>query len=297
MNSRIEGGTLAIDSRSKIISNVEEWCASEDVELDDDSKAYFFDNVEEAKPEGADDYISYWANDGALEYERKIYFPENDTLDKFKERLVYDKKVREHIDPDAVMEFIYNCVDVNALSSVQTVALLYDEPILDEDGEVEDWKETKGRQELMDRASDGCDEYAMEVGLEQLGINWVERSAVIINVGQLVKTSEEIAEDIYGDKDIGFDSIFREGLVSTICHEFRHAVYDINETAYKDGSDPRYPRDGGLEENVETYGNREAEKLMINEQARGYINKMFETSPQKEASKDKADRPKGQGRD
>lgn len=276
MNSRIENGTLEMNSRETIIRNVMEWCVAEDVELDDDSKAFFFDGEEAAKPEGADDYISYWADDGLIEYERKIYFPENDTLDKFKQRLIYDEKVREHVDPDAVMEFIYNCVDLNALSSVQHIALLYDEPIRDENGEIEDWKETAGRQELMDRASDGCDEYAMEVGLEQLGINWVERSAVIINIEQLVKTSEELAEDIYGDKNVGYDDFFREGLVSTICHEFRHAVYDINETVYKDGSDHRYPRDGGLEENVEAYGNREMEMLMINKQARGYIDKMFD---------------------
>ena len=294
MNSRIESGTLAMDSREAIISSVKEWCAAEDVELDDNAKAYFFDGVKEAKPEGADDYISYWADDGMIEYERKIYFPENDTLEKFKERLICDEKVKEYVDPDAVIEFIYNCVDVNALSSVQHVALLYDEPILDEDGEIEDWKETAGRQELMDKASDGCDEYAMEVGLEQLGINWVERSAVIINVGQLVKTSEDIAEDIYGDKDIGFDSIFREGLVSTICHEFRHSVYDINETVHKDGSDSRYPVDGGLEENVEAYGNHEMEKLMINKQSKEYISKMFDVSPQKEAVKNKSDKPKTQ---
>lgn len=274
MNSRIEGGKFDIASKEEIINTVKEWCAEEDVMLDDDSKAYFFDGIAEAKPEGADDYISYWANDGIMEYERKIYFPENDTLEKFKERLIYDEKVKNYVDPDAVMEFIYNCIDANALSSVQHIALLYDEPILDENGEVEGWEETTGRQELMDKASDGCDEYAMEVGIEALGINWVERSAVIINIGEIVRSSEEIAEEIYGDKHICFQNIFREGLISTICHEFRHSVYDINETVYKDGSDPRYPATGGKEENVEEYGNREMERMMADKQAREFINKM-----------------------
>lgn len=285
MNSRIEGGSTL--SRTDIIASLESWCRGEEVELSDDTKAYFFDGIEEAKPEGADRYISYYGDDGCMEYERKVYFPEADTLEAFRERFITDDKVKEHLNPDAVAEFIYNCIDMNALCCVQHIALLYDEPVLDEDGEVEEWKETKGRRELMDKASDGCDEYAFEVGLETLGINWVERSAVIINVSELLKSSEEIAKDIYGENWESFaDSIFREGLVQTICHEFRHAFYELNEMIPYDAE--RYPKDGGLEADVEQYGNREAERLMMNKDAMKYISAMFETGqPERKHHKEK----------
>lgn len=275
MNSRIENGSFTFEDKAEVINNVSSWVKEEEVETDDNSKAYFFDGIEEAKPEGGDEYISFWGNNGLIEYERKIYFPEADTLENFKKRLIFDEKVKEHLDVDAVAEFIYNCIDVNALGVVQHIAFLYDEPILDENGEVEEWEETAGRQELMDRASDGYDEYAFEVGLETLGINWVERSAVIINVSELLKSAENIAQNIYGEAWESYvDDIFREGLVQTICHEFRHAFYELNEfTPYDEAN---YPPDGGLEENVEAYGNREAEKLMLNKEANKYISAMFQ---------------------
>lgn len=290
MNSRIEGGSPTFDNKQAIINEVWAWVHSEDVEMDDNSKAYFFNGVDEIKPEGSEEYISYW--DTEAEYERKIFFPEADTLENFKKRMIFDDKVKEVLDPDAVTEFIYNCIDVNALSSVQHIAFLYDEPILDEDGEIEDWKETVGRQELMDKASDGCDEYAFEVGLEQLGINWVERSAVIINVSEHLKTAEQLSNDIYGNEYYA-DDIFREGLVQTICHEFRHAVYELNEVTPKNGVDERYPANGGLEENVEDYGNREAEKLMFNKEANKYISAMFQIN----GTEQKKVKPKENGRD
>lgn len=289
MNSRIEGGTPTLKSHEEVINIVKEWYDEDDIQLEEDTKAYFIDGIKDTKLEGKNDYISYWADN--YEYERKIYFPENNTLEKLKEKFLYDEKVKEYVNPDAVMEFIYNCIDINALSCIQHIALLYDEPILDENGEIEDYKKTKGRRELIksisgltDKEVDygAGDEYGWEIGLGQLGINWWEHSAVIINISELVKCSKEIAEDIYGDETVGFNNIFREGLISTICHEFRHTVYIINEFPYYDAV--HYPDNGGLEENVEKYGNDEMEKLMSNKRARKYIDKIFDISWQKEIS-------------
>ena len=295
MNSRIEGGTPILKSREEVINIVKEWYDEDDIQLEEDTKAYFIDGIKDTKLEGKNDYISYWADD--YEYERKIYFPENNTLEKLKEKLIYDEKIREYVNPNAVMEFIYNCIDINALSCIQHIALLYDEPILDKNGEIEDYKKTKGRRELIKSISDltdkevdygAGDEYGWEIGLGQLGINWWEHSIVIINISELVKSSKEIAEDIYGDETVGFNNIFREGLISTICHEFRHTVYDINEFPYHDAV--HYPDNGELEENVEKYGNDEMEKLMSNKRARKYIDKIFDISWQKEISTEDIDK-------
>ena len=50
----------------------------------------------------------------------------NNNIKVYQGMTFYDK-VKEYLDIDAVADFIYNCIDVNAVSSVQCVALLYDD--------------------------------------------------------------------------------------------------------------------------------------------------------------------------
>lgn len=262
MNSRAENGQMTYNSRNEIIDEVNSWLSNGEIE-----EIY----------EMTDKYISYESNDGITAFERRIYFPDTDSLDRIKENMVYDEKVKGYVNPEKVAEFIYNCIDVNALASVKGIALLFDEPVLDENGEIEGYQETEGRRKLMELVTDGCDEYAYEVGQENLGIVWFEHSTVIINIGELVKTSEEIAKDLgisFDDKHWKdeFSSIFNEGLTQTICHEFRHAVYEFNEFTPTD--DERYPQNGGLESNVEEYGNSEAWRLMRSEDTMKYIDEM-----------------------
>ena len=203
MNSRLEKGNMTYDTKDKIINEVNSWLSNGEI-------ASIYDIN--------DKYISYESTDGLSIFERRIYFPETDNVNRIKEIMVYDDKVKEYINPDKLAEFIYNCIDVNALAVAKGIAILYDEPILDFDGNIEDYEKTSGREALMNLLTDGCDEYAYEIGIEQLGITWVEHSAVLINVGELVKTSKEISDE-YGDD---FKDVFEEGLIQTICHEFRH---------------------------------------------------------------------------
>lgn len=49
-----------------------------------------------------------------------------------------------------------------------------------------------------------------------LGITWVERQTVIVNVSELIKISIDIAEDPYEYRTA--ESIFKEGLLQTIFH-------------------------------------------------------------------------------
>lgn len=276
MNSRIEGGKMSLPNKQAVVSFVRQMLREEEIGVDDDTIAYYLDDSITDKSEislwGAGQYIEYYADD----YERKIFFPENDSADRIRQSMVYDEKVKEYVNPDAVADFIFNCIDMNAVGAIQTVALVWDEPILNEDGEVEDYEESEARQQLA-QMNGGWDEYALEVGQELLGVNWVERSTVIINISSIVEAAMEMAKELAEERGYDFDEEFKDileyGLISTITHEFRHTVYEINE--FTEYDEEYYPEDGGCEESVERYGREEAERLRVNEKAIGYIDAMF----------------------
>lgn len=263
MNSRIENGQMTLNSKEKIIAEVNQWLAEEEIE-----EIY----------EETDKYISYPTDDGMIIAERTIWFPETDSLQRIKDIMLCDEKAKELISPDKVAEFIYNCIDVNALAVVNHIAFVYD----DEDGLLSD----SCRHELEERTGD---EYAREICDDTLGITWVERSAVIINVGRLVETSEEIAEDnaiFYGTSvQSEFGETFKEGLVQTICHEFRHLFYECNE--YTPLGSPEYPHEGGTECFVEDYGNNEAINLNHNPIASKLIDAMIANNQEKQKETEK----------
>lgn len=255
MNSRIENGTTA-------------WKSRKDVE---DELQHIYNTTDEIDYiKLGSDRIEYCLNDG-LHSNKIIVF--DDSSEKLSKRMVYDEKVCDYLEPDKVADFIYNCIDINAVSSVKSVALLWNEPVYDSDGEIESYTASDARKQLMDLL-DTYDEYAYEVGIgidgePLLGICWVEHSTVIINVDAIVKAAEEEAE-IYGED---FLENFENALVSTICHEFRHAAYDFSE--FTELGTKEYPKDGGIERNVEDYGNREAMKLLHNKDAFPYIDAMY----------------------
>lgn len=261
MNSRLENGQAAWESREALVKEIEGYLEEGDIE---DIYAI------------TEDYIAYESYDGMMASERRLYFLENETPASVFGRMCFDEKVLEHISPEGVADFIFNCIDVNAVAAVRAVALVYNEAIVDEYGDIEEYEPSAARSVLNDMVADGCDEYAYEVGIQDgeptLGITWVERSAVIINVDAVVASAKEIAADL--DREWEFDGIFREAFVQTLCHEFRHAVYDLNEFI-EVGNNPAYPADGGLEDAVEAYGNAEAERLMCDGAAMGYVAGMF----------------------
>lgn len=289
MNSRIEGGEMSLPNKQAVLNWIREKLEEEEIEV-----------VEETEQ-----YISYVGESELGDYERTIYFPKNDSADRIKQSMLYDEEVKKYVNPDAVAEFIFNCVDMNAVGAVKRVALVWDEPIFDEDGDIEDYEESETRRQLATMGGD-YDEYAFEVGRDHyLGIVWEEESTVIINVSNLVFGSEKMAKVNEADGldfDSEFNDIFKWGLVSTILHEFRHAVYEINE--FTDYDKERYPFGGGVEKNVEEYGNSEADKFIYgygiagtsihdkaNDKAREYTAAMFRTSePVKEQTKPKAEK-------
>lgn len=259
MNSRIENGQMTLNSKEDIVAEVSQWLADGEIE-----EIY----------EITDKYISYETYDGMIAAERSIHFPETDSLQRIKDILLCDEKAKELIDSDKVAEFIYNCIDVNALAVVSHIAFVYD-------NEEDELSSDSCRYELEERTGD---EYAREIGDDQLGVTWVERSAVIINIGMLVETSAEIANDnadFYGTSpEAEFESTFKEGLVQTITHEFRHLFYECNE--YTPLGSPEYPHEGGAECEVEDYGNNEAINLKHNPVASKLIDAMVVVGQEKQ---------------
>lgn len=261
MNSRLEGGHAAWNTKEELLEEIHRCLDDGEIE------AIYEENG---------DYVAYEIDDGLMVSERRIYFPEAETPWSVCARMCFDEAVLEYIRPEGVADFICNCIDVNAVAAVRAVALLYNEALVGEDGEIEGYEPCAARQTLEEMVAGGCDSYAYEVGFEDgepaLGITWVERSAVIVNVDAVVSSARVVAADL--DREWEFDGIFREAFVQTLCHEFRHAVYELNEFI-EVGDNPAYPADGGLEDAVEAYGNAEAERLMCDGAAMGYVAGMF----------------------
>ncbi len=215
------------------------------------------------------DRIEYW--DG--EFMRTLYYPETDTQDRIKDSIICDPEAEQFINPEACAAFIYNCIDVNAVSSVKNIAFIYDD--------ADDSRISPAREELYERAGDGCDEYAYEVGLDMLGITWVERSTIIINVREIAEACMKEARlnaDVYGSPvEAEFAHEFKTCLTSTLCHEFRHAVYELNDFAPATGlnNEGPYPASGREEAVVEEYGGQQAADLMRDAESSRYINKML----------------------
>jgi hypothetical protein len=239
INNRIEG-FKAIDFKEMVenVNKGEQEADYEIVSVSENESIEFFDILS-----------------GATHYYRN---PETDTLEKFKQRILYDKEVTNFIDMDKMAEFLYNCIDTNAISIVNNVIFTFDP--YDKDDEAFITTESEIRAKVADIE---YDEYAKFIGEDeeehsQLGILWYEKSDIFINVHQLLLS----AKDIVADESPA--EIFRMALISTICHEFRHLLSDkclFNED---------YPNMS--EDEVEAYGHNEMLYMIHNEKYSDYIN-------------------------
>ncbi len=191
---------------------------------------------------------------------RSIYPQNTETVPSLYERVLMDEKASFFINKDAFVIFLYNHIDVNSLQSLEAVALVWD----DEE------TESLSREELCDWFGD---EYAFEIATKELGCTWVERSIVIINISELIKSSVSIANEP-GEWRTASD-IFKEGLIQTVCHECRHLLYECAEFVPIGPGTP-YPATGGVEDAVEEYGNMEAERLLRDKTARELIERMIQ---------------------
>lgn len=182
----------------------------------------------------------------ADDYERDYWNKVTDK--KLESRVLMDSKVQQIIDKNMLTSFLNQHIDENSLMVLNHIAFIY---------ETEE-EESEIRENLENVY---FDEYAREIGSDTLGITWVERQVVIINVSNILETSIDISED--PDEYHSADEIFIQGLCSTIFHECRHLLYECNELI-DIGDDMEYPANGGLEDEVEEYGNKKMEQY-INE--------------------------------
>lgn len=244
MNSRAEGNVNTLEKQA-IISQVNEWYANGEIE-----EIY----------EEADKSICYFAEWDLSGRDFTLHYPDTDKAENILSRIIADDKAKELINLNALAEFLYNHIDVNSLMVLDNLVLVCDE----NPDEI-----SKARKEL---ESITGDEYAFEICSDELGITWVERQSVVINISNLIESSEEISKEL--ENDLSSDAIFREGFVQTLCHECRHLFYECNEII-QIGEGTPYPALGGVENAVEEYGNSEAERLFHDKEARKLIDQMY----------------------
>lgn len=183
-----------------------------------------------------EDYLEYTGNDGFGFYSRLYYYPEKINRNHIKNHMLIDPKVRNLINEEVLLDFLSNEIDKNALAVCEYIALIYD---------YED-EISPSRKKLQDKYDD---EYALYACEDLLGLTWVERQIIFINVGVIEQVNDEIP---YND-----EIDFLIGILSTIFHEFRHLIYECHELLPFNSDS--FPATGGLEKEVEEYGNIHAE--------------------------------------
>lgn len=253
MNARADGEYRS-PTKAEILASLQEWVDDEEIEEFDEQGERTW----------------YW--DGE-EIERIVYYLETDSVERIRGSIVADEEVKKLIDTDRLADFVWNYIDTNALMVLDGLMLVWDD----------DKGKSKARDEMEDRTGD---EYAQFVGEDVLGMCWVDKQIVVINIRELMASSEEIALDHYETRSL--EEIFQEGLVQTIIHECRHLFYECNEFVQLD--DELYPKNGGDEWRVEEYGNLETERLMRDEKARTYIAAMFDIGEKTRGDCEKAER-------
>ena len=182
-----------------------------------------------------EDYLEYTGNDGFGFYSRRYYYPEKINRNHIKNHLLMDLKVKNLINEEVLLDFLSEEIDKNALAVCEYIALIYD------DDEV-----SLSRKKLHDEYGD---EYALYACEDLLGLTWIERQVIFINIGVMEQVNDEIP---YND-----ETDFLIGILSTIFHEFRHMIYECHELLPFNSDS--FPATGGLEEEVEEYGNIHAE--------------------------------------
>lgn len=145
-----------------------------------------------------------------------------------------DDKVHKLVDMNFVYKLISKYADINALVSLENIVFIYDES--------EDYF-SKTRDTLFSMYGD---EYSLCLCDEQLGLTWIERQTVVVNVSNILHSTINTAD-------------FEFELISTIFHELRHLVYETNP--FIKGYENIYPTNGGDESEVEYYGWKSASSI------------------------------------
>ena len=147
------------------------------------------------------------------------------------------KDNRYDIDFKAICDFVFAHVEREMFTTLDAVFFVFDDD---------------GLEKLYDYTGD---EYAQEcIDMDQaVGLMWYEKNIIIINVGLIQKSSEEIADEFCPAKNH-----IADGIVMTIVHELRHLMLDTNVLL----SEEAYPYSENAEEAVEEFTRRFADRWL-----------------------------------
>lgn len=139
-------------------------------------------------------------------------------LIKISPDLPYEFRINKRI----LAEYLWNVCDRDAFLTLNEIVVIWSEHF-----EVdEDFTDT----ELKRLQEEYADDYALSLSDGFLGMFWFERNIVVINMGEIVRTSAKIVEE---NKDLhdavfSFEHQILVGLLTTAIHELRHLQLDGN---------------------------------------------------------------------
>lgn len=192
-----------------------------------------------------------------------VHFPEAMTVDDLVQRIHISSDIPEwyRADKKALAEYLWNACDHNAFITLEEVVVVWSEPDNAETLEPYDFEDEQ-RKRLHEEYSD---EYANEIGEGVLGQLWFERNTAVINMGEIVRTADEIATENADVVDIdpffSFENQVQTGFLTTVLHELRHLQMDTNIFLPED----TYPLEFASENAVEEYCREAFEAHPIND--------------------------------
>lgn len=185
--------------------------------------------------------FAYYDEDN--DYERHYYY--NDTPESIAGRILTDPEIDAFLPKDGLAGFIIENAGHDTLMTMEKLVIIKD----DEEGR------SPSRDKLEEEYHD---EYAQFIADGFLGQTWTDRQISVVNVSAILESCHEIHEP---SMDPPFDMFFLEAVLQTVFHELRHLFYECNEIVAIGEGTP-YPQDGGLEDNVEEYGDKMASVLL-----------------------------------
>lgn len=146
--------------------------------------------------------------------------------------------IHYNIDFRSICDFVFAHVEREMFTTLDSIFFLFDE---------------SGLEELYDYTGD---DYALEcLDMDRvIGLMWYEKNIILINVGLIQKTSEEIADEFCPS-----ESQFSDGIVTTLVHELRHLMLDTNVLL----SEEDYPYSENAEDAVEEFTRQFADRWLL----------------------------------
>lgn len=191
-------------------------------------------------------YFAYCDEDGdeyGIEYERHYYY--DDTVETIASRILMDKQVEAFLPKQQLASLLEELAEADALMVMEKLVFL--------------WEDEEGGSPVRDELEAAYDdEYAQFVAEGFIGQIWKDRQIPVINVSAIF---DECAAFFEPALDPPFAAYFLEGVLQTMFHEMRHLFYECNEIV-SIGEGTPYPQSGGMEDEVEEYGNRKAAMLL-----------------------------------